>query len=80
MGGDIHCQHKEHKKVVAYLVSDYESTNITNTCIVQLYVFIWGVTEDFQIVLELHYLALIKKGGDTILSLIGNLEKKLFGM
>lgn len=55
-----------YKKVVAYLVSDYESTDITN--IVQLYVFIRGVTEDFQIVQELHYLALIKKGGDTILS------------
>ena len=51
---------------MAYLVSDYESTDITN--IVQLYVFIRGVTEDFQIVQELHYLALIKKGGDTILS------------
>jgi len=29
-------------------------------------------TEDFQIVQELHYLVPIKKGGDTILSWIGN--------
>jgi len=62
MAGDIHvhCQHKEHKKVVAYLISDYESTDITN--IVQFYVFIQGVTEDFQIVQELYCLVPIKKG------------------
>jgi len=55
---------------VAYLVSHYESTDITN--IVQLYVFIWGVTEDFKIVQELHYLVPINKGGDIILSWIDN--------
>jgi hypothetical protein len=71
---------------VACFVSDYESTDITN--IVQLYGFIWGVTEDFQIVQELHYLAPVKKGGDAVLSSIGNfflwawiaLGKKLFCM
>jgi len=55
---------------VAYLVSDYESTDITN--IAQLYVFICSVTEDFEIIRELHYLAPVKKGGDTILSWIDN--------
>lgn len=56
--------------LVAYLVSENESTDITD--IAQFYFFIQGLTEDFQIVQELQYVVPIKKGGDTVLSWIGN--------
>jgi hypothetical protein len=52
--------------LVAYLVSENESTDITD--IAQFYFFIQGLTEDFQIVQELQYVVPIKKGGDTVLS------------
>jgi hypothetical protein len=50
LAGDIVCQLKEKcKDFVAYSIAIDESTNVT----AQLAVFIRGVNEDFQLVVEL---------------------------
>jgi hypothetical protein len=69
LAGDIQCQLKEKcKDVVAYSIAIDESTDVTD--IAQLAVCIRGVNEDFQLVMELLELVLMKgkTGADEIFS------------
>jgi len=66
MAGDVHCQHEEHTKKLWHIL--FQIMRVQTLQILSSFVFIRGVTEDFQILQELHYLVPIKKGGDTILS------------
>jgi hypothetical protein len=60
--GDIQCQLKEKcKNFVAYSIAVHETLDVTD--IVQLAVFIQGVNEDFQLVVEL--LELVPMKGKT---------------